>query len=163
MGRNLRMPLGVGVLTRPIFPYRAVWRWPLFPHSNGGMYLKRTSSILYNTAAVNVTWRCVSTVWVMISSTHTHTHTGDGRWVLTLCRLFKLLTRPNVQVLYPVLEDFYFFYLAVLSKGVRLVDMFGPWGSRLLKPLLTQTYQMTHCTVCGFDKKVICLISNERA
>lgn len=41
MSRNLRTPRGAGVLMRPIFPYRAVCRWPLFPHSNGGTYLRR--------------------------------------------------------------------------------------------------------------------------
>ncbi len=44
IGRNLRTPRGVGVLTRPILPYRVVWRWPLFPHNKGGMYLNRRFS-----------------------------------------------------------------------------------------------------------------------
>ncbi|TNN79908.1 hypothetical protein EYF80_009945 [Liparis tanakae] len=41
IGRNLRVPESVGVLTRPILPYRAVWRCPLLPHNKGGMYLRR--------------------------------------------------------------------------------------------------------------------------
>lgn len=40
MGKYFLIPLGWGALTRPSFPYRAVWRWPLLPHSNGGMYLR---------------------------------------------------------------------------------------------------------------------------
>lgn len=44
MGRNTRTPEGAGVLTRPTFPYRTVCRWPLLPHSSGGMYLKRRMS-----------------------------------------------------------------------------------------------------------------------
>lgn len=40
MGRYFLIPHGWGELTRPSFPYRAVWRWPLLPHSNGGMYLE---------------------------------------------------------------------------------------------------------------------------
>lgn len=42
MGRYFRTPLGWGALTLPSFPYSAVCRCPLLPHSKGGMYLENT-------------------------------------------------------------------------------------------------------------------------
>lgn len=51
MGKYFLIPLGWGELTRPSLPYSAVWRWPLLPHSKGGMYLenrKLDSSIKFD-------------------------------------------------------------------------------------------------------------------
>ncbi len=42
MGKYFLIPQGWGELTRPSLPYSAVWRWPLLPHSKGGMYLENT-------------------------------------------------------------------------------------------------------------------------
>lgn len=76
IGRNLRTPQGVGVLTRPILPYSAVWRWPLFPHSRGGMYLKRRASTkLHNSPCNFYPWWRFGAVLAKIINAQTHTNT----------------------------------------------------------------------------------------